>query len=83
MTWVSSKFITYTYYGTPVDHVTVSVDVDSYMEESARLLAIENALQHLEFYPVEQFPVAGAYSSLLPLYFARHPNLAFDKGDLV
>lgn len=74
--WSSSKFITYTYYGHPVDHCTMELQIAEGMDERTKALLIEQARRRLDNMPVEQFPVAGAHVTLLPEYFKRHPELA-------
>ena len=72
--WASSKYITYTYYGHPVDHVTLELSINEDVPESARSLLIEQAKRRLDSIPVERFPVAGAHVSLLDDYFKKHPE---------
>jgi hypothetical protein len=72
---VYSKFVTQTYYGHPVDHFTITVKVHPYATEEEIEFAKENARLRLEAMPVESFPVAGDYATLMPQYFERHPEL--------
>lgn len=71
----SSKFITYTYYGEPVDHVTVELSVSEELSVAVIELLKLTAQEELKAYPVESFPVAGAYVTLMPRYCERHPRL--------
>jgi len=71
--WVSSKFVTETYYGHPVDHVTLTMFAAPGLSEAEIEACKENARRQLESYPVERFPVAGTFS-LLDRYFERHPE---------
>ena len=70
-----SKYVTQTYYGDPVDHCTMTLFVSDLMPPGAMKIAKENLRRSLEVMPVESFPVAGAYATLLPDYFRRHPEL--------
>jgi hypothetical protein len=73
---VYSKYITYTHYGFPVDHFTVSVQVSDELTPDEIEFAKENARHRLEEMPVDTFPVAGDYATLMPEYLKRHPELA-------
>jgi hypothetical protein len=73
---VYSKYVTQTYYGHPVDHLTVTVTVSDELLPEEIAIVKENARRHMEQIPVESFPVAGAHGSLLSEYFERHPKLA-------
>ena len=72
---VYSKYVTWTYYGHPVDHWTVTVKVSEDAAQDEIEIAKENARRRLEAMPVETFPVAGDYATLMPKYFERHPEL--------
>lgn len=73
---VYSKYITQTYYGYPVDHFTVTVQVSDELTPEEIEFAKESAKRRLEEMPVETFPVAGDYATLMPEYLKRHPELA-------
>ena len=71
-----SKFITYTYYGHPVDHCTVSVMVSDELSPEEVEISKDNARRRLEAMPVETFPVASPFGTLIPEYLERHPSYA-------
>jgi hypothetical protein len=71
---VYSKYVTETYYGHPVDHCTVTVQVSDELSPEEVEIVKENARRRMEMMPVESFPVAGAQGSLLDRYFERHPD---------
>ena len=73
---VYSKYITQTYYGHPVDHFTITVKVSDELLDQEIEMAKKAARRRLEAMPVESFPVAGAHATLMPEYFARHPEYA-------
>lgn len=68
--WSASKYITYTYYGDPVDLVTLTLDCAEWVGDHEKQLMIENAQRRLMAVPVRRFPVAGAHGSLLNQYSA-------------
>ena len=70
-----SKYITLTYYGHPVDHCTMTLMVSETLSPEEVEILKENMRRRLEALPVESFPVAGNYATLLPEYFRRHPEL--------
>ena len=71
---VYSKYVTYTYYGSPVDHCTITVKVSEKLSPEEIEIVKENARRRLEAMPVESFPVAGSHATLMPEYFKRHPS---------
>lgn len=73
---VYSKYVTQTYYGHPVDAFTITVKVSDELSESEVEIVKERARLRLEAMPIESFPVAGSYVTLMPEYFARHPEYA-------
>ena len=75
---VYSKYITQTYYGHPVDCYTITVKVSDELSSEEVEFAKENARKRMEEIPVETFPVAGSYATLMPEYFKRHPEMEFN-----
>jgi hypothetical protein len=76
---VYSKYVTQNYYGTPVDHCTITVKVSDELTPDEIEIVKENARRQLEAMPVESFPVAGAHGSLMAEYRARYPALCPDR----
>lgn len=72
---VYSKYVTQTHYGHPVDHWTITVKVSEELTPEQIEIVKADARRHLESLPVETFPVAGDYVTLMPQYFERHPEL--------
>lgn len=73
---VYSKYVTQTYYGVPVDHWTITVQVSDELSSEEIEFAKKNAKRLLDELPVETFPVASAHGTLMPEYFKLHPELA-------
>ena len=71
-----SKYITNTYYGVPVDHFTVVVHISPFLSEKEIEIIKSNAREMLNRLPIESFPVAGTYKTLMNEYWERNPEIA-------
>jgi hypothetical protein len=78
-----SKFITYTYYGHPVDHCTISVMVSEELSSEEVEISKDNAWRRLELMPVKQFPVASAHGTLIPQYLRANGASSVGDGTVV